>query len=135
MPPKTGNKGKSIVAKLHGPAVDAALYEDPDVVDVVEELLRTADEWAPKNTTKAYAPKVKEWDDWCSSRYPPVPDEWPPREEWPSTAFMPGNLVDEGKLVLFMKTCVLNRAPKKGKRLANFHQRSVSLYPIRFSSN
>jgi hypothetical protein len=38
---------------------------------------------------------------------------------------LPGDLVDEGKLLLFMSEFVTKRAPLKGKRLANEKKRHL----------
>ena len=37
---------------------------------------------------------------------------------WPTGKQLPGDLVDEGKLLLFMAEEVVDRAPRSGQRLA-----------------
>jgi hypothetical protein len=61
-------------------------------------------------------PKQQEWRWWCATRYPPIPPGWSAWVPWDG-APLPGDLVDEGKLLLFV-TAVVKRAPRTGKRLA-----------------
>ncbi|KAK4122040.1 hypothetical protein N657DRAFT_647563 [Parathielavia appendiculata] len=63
---------------------------------------------------------------WCKSRFPEVPPGWPAQYQIGSA--LPGNLVDEGKLVvLFLdeeNQEIASRAPKCGKRRKAGTQRS-----------
>lgn len=63
--------------------------------------------------------------DWCEQNWPAIPTGWPPQDPIPSGQQLPGDLVDEGKLLLFMKEAVVSRAPRKGKRVA--HERKHHL--------
>jgi hypothetical protein len=40
---------------------------------------------------------------------------------------LPGDLVDEGKLLLFMKEVVVSRPPKKGKRVTDEKKRHLEV--------
>src|SRR6266699_1928381 len=51
---------------------------------------------------------------WCKSRFPDIPPGWPAQYQIGTT--LPGHLVDEGKLVLFLDEEIASRAPKCGKR-------------------
>jgi hypothetical protein len=83
---------------------------------VIEELLIDQSIHQPKNTTHTYAPKQREWREWCASHYPPVPQGWSAWVPWDGSP-LPGDLVDEGKLLMFV-TALTKRAPRTGKRLA-----------------
>lgn len=98
--------------------------QDPRVRAVIEELLLDQSLHQPRNTTRAYAPKQQEWRDWCATRYPPVPPGWSAWVPWDGSP-LPGDLVDEGKLLLFM-TAIAKRAPRAGKRLAAEQQRRAA---------
>src|ERR1041385_4217636 len=89
--------------------------QDPRVRAVIDELLLDQSLHQPKNTTRTYAPKQQEWREWCAARYPPVPAGWSAWVPWDGSP-LPGDLVDEGKLLLFM-TAITKRAPHTGKRL------------------
>ena len=95
---------------------NATWDQDPRVRAVIDELLLDQSLNQPKNTTRAYAPKQREWREWCAARYPPVPPGWSAWAPWDGSP-LPGDLVDEGKLLLFM-TIVAKRAPRRGKRLS-----------------
>ena len=60
----------------------------------------------PANTARSYAPKQEEWRTWCAAQ------SFPPGGE-----YLPGDWVDEGKLLLFIKEEVASRAPRRGRRL------------------
>src|SRR5258708_30992319 len=60
----------------------------------------------PPNTARNYAPKQKEWKAWCAAQ------GFPPGGE-----YLPGDWVDEGKLLLFIKEEVAARAPRQCTRL------------------
>ncbi|KAK4095792.1 DDE-domain-containing protein, partial [Parathielavia hyrcaniae] len=95
---------------------------DPDLVQrvntkvsaVVERYLLDDQDLTPKNTRKAYGPKQAEWMEWCKSRFPEIPPGWP--AQYQIGKALPGHLVDEGKLVLFLDEEIASRAPKRGKR-------------------
>lgn len=64
---------------------------------------------------------------WCASNWPPIPEDWADRKlSWPPGQQLPGDLVDEGKLLLFMKEEVVSRAPKKGARVAKQRKRKAA---------
>lgn len=51
--------------------------------------------------------------------WPPLPADWALQmRTWPTGKQLPGDLVDEGKLLLFMAEEVVDRAPRSGQRLA-----------------
>lgn len=91
---------------------------DPDInskiADEIKLSLLQYRALQPKNTTLAYEPKQREWREWCSCHFGPIPSTYDPKT-WEGT--LPGDLVDEGKLFLFIKE-VTARAPKTGKRVA-----------------
>jgi hypothetical protein len=61
---------------------------------------------------------------WCAGNWPPIPEDWADTKlSWPPGQQLPGDLVDEGKLLLFMKEEVVSRAPKKGGRVAKQRKR------------
>ncbi len=68
----------------------------------------------PSNTARNYAPKQKEWRDWCAAQGFP-----------PGGQYLPGDWVDEGKLLLFVKEEVAPRAPRKGARLVEERKRKA----------
>jgi hypothetical protein len=53
----------------------------------------------PPNTARNYAPKQREWKAWCAAQGFP-----------PGGQYLPGDWVDEGKLLLFVKEVVATRA-------------------------
>ncbi|KAM4062386.1 centromere DNA-binding protein complex CBF3 subunit, domain 2 domain-containing protein [Hirsutella rhossiliensis] len=61
--------------------------------------------------------------EWCQANWPAIPDVWP--ASVPQGQQLPGDLVDEGKLLLFMKEVVASRPPKKGKRVADERRRHL----------
>lgn len=69
----------------------------------------------PPNTIRNYAPKQKEWKTWCIAKVFP-----------PGGQYLPGDWVDEGKLLLFIKEEVASRSPRKGKRLAEEKKRKAA---------
>jgi hypothetical protein len=65
--------------------------------------------------------------DWCARNWPPVPQDWVNKKlVWPPGQQLPGDLVDEGKLLLFMKEEVVSRAPKKGARVTKQRKRRAA---------
>ena len=90
--------------------------QDPHVRAIIEELLLDQSLHEARNTTRAYAPKQQEWREWCAAQYPPIPPSWSAWVPWDGSP-LPGDLVDEGKLLLFM-TMIAKRTPCSGKRLA-----------------
>jgi hypothetical protein len=55
----------------------------------------------PANTARNYAPKQREWKAWCAAQGFP-----------PGGQYLPGDWVNEGKLLLFIKEEVAARAPR-----------------------
>jgi hypothetical protein len=98
--------------------------QDPRVRAVIEELLLDQSVHQARNTTRAYAPKQQEWREWCAAQYPPIPLGWSAWAPWDGLP-LPGDLVDEGKLLLFM-TMIAKRAPRSGKRLAAEQKRRAA---------
>jgi hypothetical protein len=111
--------------------------EDRAVEEGVKEVLALSQKKRPKNTRRCYLPKQKEWK---ASLFPStlllfyhfisypffyvVPlliclQGWCKRMAFrPGGEYLPYDWVDEGKLLLFVKTQVAERAPRKGSRLA-----------------
>jgi hypothetical protein len=69
----------------------------------------------PANTARNYAPKQREWKAWCAAQGFP-----------PGGQYLPGDWVDEGKLLLFIKEEVAARAPRKGARLVDERKRKTA---------
>ena len=107
--------------------------EDRAVEEGVKEVLALSQANRPKNTRRCYLPKQKEWK---ASLFPStlllfyhfisfiVPlliclQGWCKRMAFrPGGEYLPYDWVDEGKLLLFVKTQVAEWAPRKGNRLA-----------------
>lgn len=68
----------------------------------------------PPNTARNYAPKQREWKAWCAAQGFP-----------PGGQYLPGDWVDEGKLLLFVKEVVATRAPRSGTRLVEERKRKA----------
>ena len=111
-------------ARAQAKVENMAWDQDPHVRAVVEELLLDQSLHQLRNTTRAYAPKQQEWRDWCAARYPPLPPGWSAWAPWDGSS-LPGDLVDEGKLLLFM-TAMAKRAPRTGKRLTAEQKRRAA---------
>lgn len=113
--------------------------EDARVREVMDRYFLDKDETTPENTGKNYGPKQAEWrvrilplppeyrgavadegiQKWCAKTWPPIPVDWALQmRTWPTGRQLPGDLVDEGKLLLFMAQEVVDRAPRSGQRLA-----------------
>ncbi|KAN0085075.1 hypothetical protein V8E54_001542 [Elaphomyces granulatus] len=88
--------------------------EDRAVEEGVKEVLALSQAHRPKNTRRCYLPKQKEWK---ASLFPSTLLLVGVRE-WPFALVGSYDWVDEGKLLLFVKTQVAERAPRKGSRLA-----------------
>jgi hypothetical protein len=117
--------------------------EDLAVEEGVNEVLAWAKTHRPKNTSRAYQPKQKEWkvsfpapfssflfipfillyssttnlvyiQAWCETM-----------DFQPGGEYLPFDWVDEGKLLLFVKTQVAERAPRKGRRVAAEKKRKL----------
>jgi hypothetical protein len=69
----------------------------------------------PPNTVRNYGPKQREWRTWCAAQGFP-----------PGGQYLPGDWVDEGKLLLFIKEEVASRPPRKGTRLADEKKRKAA---------
>ena len=128
-------------------STDSNAIKDPRVRAAIEHYLLDIENTSPKNTAKNYDPKEKEWrvstymqktlripngfpsnnkQAWCEKKeWGPIPPVWPPLHPLPVGEQLPGDLVDEGKLLLFMSDFVTKRAPLKGKRLANEKKRHL----------
>lgn len=98
--------------------MDSIAIEDARVRAAMDFYLLDLEGTAPKNTVKNYAPKQAEWKNWCASNWPPIPKDWVNKKlSWPPGQQLPGDLVDEGKLLLFMREEGVTRAPKKVVRV------------------
>jgi hypothetical protein len=95
---------------------------DAATQQVMAESLLKWNQNRPKNTNLSYLPKQKEWTNWCQNKYPPVPENWPDLS-WQGS--LPGDLVDEGKMFLFMKEQVYERAPRTGPRVVAARKRKA----------
>ncbi|KAK4118068.1 hypothetical protein N657DRAFT_584317, partial [Parathielavia appendiculata] len=85
--------------------------------EVVERCLLESHQQTPENTRRAYTPKQKEWKLWCQRKgFASIPEGWP--ELYVPGRPLPDDLVDEGKLLLFMADEVVSRAPRTGSRVA-----------------
>jgi len=103
-----------------------AWRQDPRVAAVIEKLLYEYEESQPQSTTRTYERKQREWRDWCQRNYPPIPPTWSPfATPWDGNT-LPGDLVDEGKMLLFI-TEVANRSPRSGKRLQEERRRRQTI--------
>ena len=71
-----------------------------------DEILEYHCTHRPPNTARSYAPKQKEWRAWCAAQSFPA-----------SSKYLPGDWVDKGKLLLFIKEEVALRAPRRGRWL------------------
>jgi hypothetical protein len=100
--------GTPVVDAPTGDPVEAQLSRELELL--VQENLNQVLEYhlthRPSNTIKNYLPKQKEWKAWCKTKI------------WPlGGSFLPGDWVDEGKLLLFITEEVASRPPQKGARL------------------
>ncbi|KAM4061320.1 centromere DNA-binding protein complex CBF3 subunit, domain 2 domain-containing protein [Hirsutella rhossiliensis] len=86
--------------------------QDPRVRAAIEHYLLDLENTQPKNTKRNY-PRMRALQ--SSSNWPAIPDVWP--ASVPQGQQLPGDLVDEGKLLLFMK--------EKGKRVADERKRHL----------
>lgn len=111
-------------APAPAPKQELLSRQDQRIADAVKLTLLTSKEFMPKNTARNYVPKQREWKQWCAAHFPPLPDSWP--DSYRPGQTLPGDLVDEGKLLLFMRDEVVNRAPKTGKRLAAERKRKAA---------
>jgi len=92
-----------------GPAAaSAGLAVDPLAQEIQARILAAREETLeyhrthrPPNTARNYAPKQREWKAWCTAQSFPSGGE-----------YLPGDWVDEGKLLLFIKEEVASRAPR-----------------------
>jgi hypothetical protein len=89
-----------------------------------ERILYRDEQEAPRNTLRNYKPKQDEWRVWCVRNAAPMPAVWPPTRQAPWEGALPGELVDENKLLSFMEE-VVKRAPKSGKRVKEEKERSA----------
>ncbi|XP_044716908.1 centromere DNA-binding protein complex CBF3 subunit [Hirsutella rhossiliensis] len=94
--------------------------EDPRVRAAIEHYLLDLENTQPKNTKRNYRPKQEEWKEWCQANWPAIPDVWP--ASVPQGQQLPGDLVDEGKLLLFMKE---TQSTIRYHRYARPHQRGM----------
>ena len=70
----------------------------------------------PLNTARNYAPKQREWKAWCAAQGFPEGGK-----------YLPGDYVDEGKLLLFIKEEVASRAPRAGAQLLDERKRKAQV--------
>ncbi|EED17237.1 hypothetical protein TSTA_022910 [Talaromyces stipitatus ATCC 10500] len=80
--------------------------EDIAIQKALDEVLEYHRVHRPKNTMKNYEPKQKEWKAWCKKM-----------GFKEGGRYLPGDYVDEGKLLLFIKEEVASRPPRRGQRL------------------
>ncbi|KAM4062434.1 centromere DNA-binding protein complex CBF3 subunit, domain 2 domain-containing protein [Hirsutella rhossiliensis] len=121
-PPPTSSTTSSIATVATATACTMSnAIEDPRVRAAIEHYLLDLENTQPKNTKRNYRPKQEEWKAsrmralQSSSNWPAIPDVWP--ASVPQGQQLPGDLVDEGKLLLFMK--------EKGKRVADERKRHL----------
>jgi hypothetical protein len=84
-------------------------------LELQRECLQAEQESQPKNTRDTYEQCWREWRAWCAENVPKRPSIWPPVTRWTDLT-LPGDLVDEPKMLLFMKY-ITETAPKSGKRV------------------
>lgn len=102
-------------APLPAPAVNPLTQELQARIEAArDETLEYHRTHRPPNTARNYAPKQQEWKVWCAAQGFP-----------PGGQYLPGDWVDEGKLLLFIKEEVASRAPRKGARLAEEKKRKA----------
>ncbi|KAF7125749.1 hypothetical protein CNMCM5793_002042 [Aspergillus hiratsukae] len=92
--------------EIAAPEIEAPRPEDISIQRALDEVLEYHRVHRPKNTTKNYEPKQKEWKAWCRKMGFKA-----------GGRYLPGDYVDEGKLLLFIKDEVANRPPRRGQRL------------------
>ena len=103
------------------PAVDPLARELQARIEAArDETLEYHRTHRPANTARNYAPKQREWRDWCTAQGFP-----------PGGQYLPGDWVDEGKLLLFIKEEVAPRAPRKGARLVEEKRKRRATVPDR----
>lgn len=103
------------------PAVDPLARELQARIEAArDETLEYHRTHRPANTARNYAPKQREWRDWCTAQGFP-----------PGGQYLPGDWVDEGKLLLFIKEEVAPRAPRKGARLVEEKRKRRATAPDR----
>ncbi|KJZ68173.1 hypothetical protein HIM_12441 [Hirsutella minnesotensis 3608] len=103
--------------------------EDPRVRAAIEHYLLDLENTKPRNTRRNYLPKREEWKQWCQVNWPAIPKVWP--APVPQDQQLPGDLVDEGKLLLFMKEVVVSRPPRKGKRVTDDKKRHLEAQEVK----
>ncbi|KJZ69953.1 hypothetical protein HIM_10661 [Hirsutella minnesotensis 3608] len=103
--------------------------EDPRVRAAIEHYLLDLENTQPRNTRRNYLPKQEEWKQWCRVNWPAIPKVWP--APVPQGQQLPGDLVDEGKLLLFMKEAVVSRPPRKGKRVTDDKNRHLEAQEVK----
>ncbi|KJZ68132.1 hypothetical protein HIM_12477 [Hirsutella minnesotensis 3608] len=103
--------------------------EDPRVRAAIEHYLLDLESNQPRNTRRSYVPKQEEWKRWCHVSWPAIPKVWP--APVPQGQQLPGDLVDEGKLLLFMKDVVVSRPPRKGKRVTDEKKRHLESQEVK----
>lgn len=119
----TSQNGTGVVEDAPGLPIDGIAYEDADVNSAMRYFYQKFEDNTPENTTQNYKPKQEEWRQWCSKQnFPPIP----PKGVWKGVAeygkLMPGDLVDEPKLLAFLVT-VVKRPLKRGKALTQAKKR------------
>ncbi|KJZ68275.1 hypothetical protein HIM_12334 [Hirsutella minnesotensis 3608] len=107
----------------------SSAIENPRVSAAIEHYLLDLENTQPKNTRRSYLPKQEEWKHWCQVNWPAIPKVWP--APVPQGQQLPGDLVDEGKLLLFMKEVVMSRPPRKGKRVTNDKKRHLESQEVK----
>ncbi|RFU29539.1 hypothetical protein B7463_g6810, partial [Scytalidium lignicola] len=89
-----------------GPEPEPDQAEDIAIQQALDEVLEYHRTHRPPNTAKNYEPKQREWKAWCKKI-----------GFKEGGKYLPGDYVDKGKLLLFIKNEVASCAPKRGGRL------------------
>ena len=118
-------------AKQLSEAVKGSCATDLEVQQAIDEVLEYHRTHRPKNTTKNYLPKQREWKVSYNPLYLVLQNTnysilqaWCEKKGFAEGGkYLPGDYVDEGKLLLFIKEEVASRPPRRGSRLEAERQR------------
>ncbi|KJZ70635.1 hypothetical protein HIM_09955 [Hirsutella minnesotensis 3608] len=98
---------------------------DSRVRAAIEHYLLDLENSQQRNTGRNYLPKQEEW----KISWTVIPKVW--LVPVPQGQQLPGDLVDEGKLLLFMKEVVVSRPPRKGKRIKDEKERHLGSQEVK----